>query len=668
MLRLRLALAGGALAAAARRPALGVEFVGWPLPVVDVTPFALGPWTSPESGAAVATDADGWPLADAYAVFFDVKADANDPAQAVPASIWGNYSVSFEGAGEILINPPSPGLVVSDVAFDAAAWRTTATLTLQQPNAVPGFALGVGRSVRAPGAAVGSGFARLRVVQPRGSSAAPGALLTPAAAAAVAPFHHVRVHEWSATNTVPVAFPAVVEWGDRRLRTDALWGAALGGRPRAVGAPWETSLEIAAEARTSLWVNVPVYASDGFVASLAGLLAAGNASLGLGGLACPFLYVEHGNELWLNTSSDNYRYNRAAAAAEVAAGGSPLNNDGSADVEAWARRRHAKRLREVAAVFRAAFAAAGSSTVVRPVFAWYQAYVDDARGALQWLEATYGAGAARAAFYALAINAYRGAGVFPPGLPGLPEYATPADVGASLAAASNASVPFRAAAAALARDFGLALASYEGSGWSQPAGVGTAGFNATLAAVVEFNRGEGAAAQQAQDVTDNWPGDEYNLYDLSSPYGPYYSFCPGLAEDVGNATASAKYRGALALLGVGPGVGPGVADAPSPRKPLLPRGPPLPPPPPPPASLRRLRAPPLGSTWATRSTSPSRGPRRTRPTSATLRPLRPRASRSSASPCAGTTTRSPTRRTRWTPRGSRASRPSSGGRRRGTCA
>ena len=536
------------LASDAARP-LGVEFVGWPLPVVDVTPFALGPWLSPQTGAIVATDADGWPLADAYSVFFDYKADANDAEARVPRSIWGNYSISFDGAGTVLINPASPGLFVSDTVFDEAAWRTTATLTLAQPNAVPGFALGVGASVRARGAAVGSGFARLRVVQPAGAGAPPGALLTPAAAAAVAPFHHTRVHEWSGTNTVPVAYPAVVEWADRRLRTDALWGAALGGRPLAVGAPWETALEIAAEANTSLWVNVPVYASDDFVASLAALLARGNATLGLAGLSCDYIYVEHGNELWLNTSSLNYLYNKNASAAEVAAGGSPLNNDGATDVEVWARRRHAKRLREIAGVFRAAFAAAGSRTTVRPVYAWFQQYVDDARGALGWLEATYGAGAARAAFYAFAINAYRGAGVFPPNFPGLPEYATPADVGAALGAASDASVPYRAAAAALARDYGLALASYEGAGWTQPAGVNTKGFNETLQAVVEFNRGGSAADAQALDVLANWPGDEYNFYDLSSPYGPFYSFCPGLAEDLGNATASAKYRGALALLG-----------------------------------------------------------------------------------------------------------------------
>jgi hypothetical protein len=186
---------------------------------------------------------------------------------------------------------------------------------------------------------------------------------------------------------------------------------------------------------------------------------------------------------------------------------------------------------------------------VRPVYAWFQQYVDDARGVLDWFEASFGAGAAAAQFYALAINSYRGSGVFPPGLPGLPEYATPADVGASLAVASDASVVYRTAAVSLAHDFGLALASYEGAGWSQPAGVNTAGFNATLAAIIEFNRAQGAADAQAHDFLVNWPGDEYNFYDLSSPYGPYYAFCPGLAEDLGNASASAKYRGARALAG-----------------------------------------------------------------------------------------------------------------------
>ena len=196
-----------------------------------------------------------------------------------------------------------------------------------------------------------------------------------------------------------------------------------------MGAPWESSLLLSAEAGgKSLWINVPVYATDGYVEALAALMAGGNASVGAPGLACPYLYIEDGNELWLNNSgpgSLDYAWNRAAAAAEVAAGGSPLNNDGSTDVEAWARRRHAKRLHELAATFRAAFE--GKPTAVRPVYAWFQGYVPDAAAALAWLDATYGAGTAQRDFYALGINAYRGPGVFPPG-PGLPEYASPADV------------------------------------------------------------------------------------------------------------------------------------------------------------------------------------------------------------------------------------------------
>jgi hypothetical protein len=139
----------------------------------------------------------------------------------------------------------------------------------------------------------------------------------------------------------------VVEWADRRLPTDALRAPGAGGRPLAVGAPWETVLQLSHGAGdVPVWVNVPVYASADYVAALAGLLAAG--APGPAGLSCSYVYVEHGNELWLSMAcldgSANYVYNRAAAVAEVAAGGSPLNADGETDPEAWARRRHAKRL------------------------------------------------------------------------------------------------------------------------------------------------------------------------------------------------------------------------------------------------------------------------------------------------------------------------------------
>ena len=530
---------------AARSP-LGVEFVTWPLGVVDVAPFAYDAWTA-ANGTAATLDCDGWPTEDAYSVLFDYAPSPLDPAAFVPPGVFGAYTFRFAGKGTVTIDPLDAAHRIENVTFDAASWTTTGVVALD-PSAVPGFAIGVFGSQRNASAAVGSGFTRMQVLQPGYTFAdvAAGAFFVRELAPALAPFGHVRTHEWSGTNDVPLPYPATAAWSDRRLLTDARWASGAGGKPLAVGAPWETALLLSHAANdTSLWINVPVYATGSdpadetsFVFQLATLLRDGSAATGGRGLAAgTALFVEHGNELWLNTSSLVYAYNRAAAIAEVAAGGSVLNNDGSTDPEAWARRRHAKRLHEIAAIFAAVFI--GSTVEVRPVLAWFQLYSDDARAMLSWYEATFGAGAARRTFFAYAINSYR--------VPVIPAGSTPADVFDALLAASDAALPSRQASAAVAADFGLLLASYEGSGWAQAAD------NATLTVILEANRLPGIASCQRYDYLANWvvlPGaGAYNFYSLSSGAG-LNNF--GLAEDLLNVTAFAKYEGVLGLVPAAP--------------------------------------------------------------------------------------------------------------------
>ena len=494
----------------------GVEFTSWPLAVCNVVPFSFSAaWTSP-NGSLAPVDADNWPTGDAYAVLFDLAPTGYDPLHAIPKSVWGIYTVSFSGRGAIQLYPGCGTLL--NATFDAATFTTLAYVSLAPPS-TPGLVIGVFNAVR--NAQNEPGFTNLRVLQPTCPPAAPP-FLTPAAASALLPFAHIRVHEWEGTNTIPVAWPSTVAWGDRRQLGDVFWAAGSGGKPLAVGAPWESALLIAAQLgnATSLWVNVPVYATDEYVAALAALLRHGSAELGVPGLSCPFLYVEHGNELWLNESDSpkNYAYNLAAAAGEVAGGGSPLNNDGERSPPAWSRRRHAKRLREIATTFRAAFE--GSATAVRPVFAWMQEYVEDAVGALQWLESTFGKGEAARAFWGFAVNGYRGPGLYPPSQAPLPDFATPADVLAALLAASDAAAPSRAAAGVAAASFGLQFLTYEGAGWALPNGAGFngAGFNATVASIIAMNRGEGGSEQQAYDVLSAWPENlvSYNFYSLGS--------------------------------------------------------------------------------------------------------------------------------------------------------
>lgn len=334
------------------------------------------------------------------------------------------------------------------------------------------------------------------------------------------------------------------------------WASGAGGKPHAVGAPWETALLAShAAGDKSIWVPVPVYASDDYIASLAALLRHGAPARGLAGLAAPTLFVEHANEVWLNESNSplNYAYNKAAAVGEVAADpASPLASGGEADPDAWARRRHARALRNISLAFRTAFA--GSATRVCPVFAWMQAYSADAHAALTWLEDTYGAGEAARAFCGFAVNAYRGPGVYPAGTPPLADFSTPDDVLASVLAATDASRPSRAATAAVAAAFSLPLMTYEGAPWPLPSGAdfNGVGFNATVAAIIAFNRANASAQAQAYDVLTGWQGDNlttYNFYGLSSPYSEVPSWGSlGLCEDLGRPLASPKYAGALALI------------------------------------------------------------------------------------------------------------------------
>jgi len=541
---------------------VGVEFVPWPFAAIDVAPLIYGGWLNATGGAAT-IDGDGWPTCDAYAVLFDLAPSPLDPAQFVPAEVFGVWSFAFEGRGTVSLYPSSPALTLLNSSFDAGSFTTSGFFELARaPGALPGLAFAVEQTQRKGGAA-GSGFRLLRILQPGFSPAdlAAGQFFVPALLALLPPFNHSRFHEWAGTNTVLAPFPATIEWAERRQFTDAHWGAGSAPRPKAVGAPWETVVLLSQAAAghdgaLDVWVNVPVYATGAdpadagsYVYNLALLLRDGNAHTGGRGLdARAVVFVEHANELWLNSSTGSsvYAWNLAAAAAEVAAGGSPLNDDGATDPAVWARRRHAKRLREISLIFGAVFGAgAAPRGRVRPVFSWMQALPDSGADALEWLERIYGAGAAAASFAAYAVNAYR--------VPFVAPGESASDVYAALLLASDAAQPARAASAALAARFALPLFSYEGAGWPQAA----PGDNATLATIIEAQRGWPMASLERYDVLANWlgtagPASAYNFYCLAGPAGPFNLGMLEQMRDLANATQTPKFAGVLELV-YGPG-------------------------------------------------------------------------------------------------------------------
>jgi hypothetical protein len=542
----------------AAAPLLGAEFTTVPSGLCDILPAAVGSFVIPGTSAPPPLDERGWPLADAAIEVFDARpsgtADGGapvDPSAFVPPGVYGDYAVSWRGSGALFV-PPVLNATVSGASFDAATWTSRATLTLRPP--LPALALAVTGSARNASAAPGSGFADLRLLQPSARACAPGALFTPQLAAAVAPFAHLRLMQWSygwwvagfANASAPGALS--IEWADRVAPTDALW------QPKALGAgaPWETAVRLAQETRKGLWLNVPVQASGAAISDagsyaheLAALLRDGSAATGGAGLPPDLpVYIEHANEVFLNESqggpSLTYLWNRAAAEREVAADpASPLAAGGCRDPEVWALRRHVRRVAELGGIFKAAFGAAGAARV-RPVVALCAADPAGARAALAWLRDTAGP-AALASLYGLAVNSYAVAGIAPGG-------GALGEVLAAVRAASAANAAPRAAFAALAREFGLALVSYEGALVALPVLRDAA----TTGQVILANRAAGWGEEVVRDYAQ-WAaagGGAFNFFALSSQYGedaPAEVFQWGLTEDLGN-TSTAKFQAVRAIL------------------------------------------------------------------------------------------------------------------------
>ena len=556
MLPLRLLCAAAVVAAAARpaaRPALGVELSLRPAAagVCDVLPQSLGGFLAP-NGSAAAADASGWPLQDAYIVVFDEAAPA--PA---PASLYGAYALTWRGNASVALGPGTEA-ALSGATFDAAAWAGAATVTLTRSGGarLPALALVFADTVRAPGAALGTGVFDVRLRAPGCAPPPPPPAAQPLwhpsllRALTAAPFAQVRMMEWFGTNTFRnFSRPdrGVLEWASRTQLSDAVWGGYGAARDGALGAPWETAVLLAqALPSVDVWLNVPVYASDDYVAQLAALLHRGAPGTGGAGLpAGTRLWLELGNELWLNGTDggpgSNYLWNLAAAEDEVGRNpASPLAAGGATDPQVWASRRHVRELLRVAAAFESEWGSASLRSTVMPVLGRHAPYAAIAAADLAWARTELGLDPAQL-LAAIAVNCYYIAG-FVAGTPA-------ADMPAAWMAASDAEVPARQRMAAVAAAYNLSLVAYESAPVGIALGEGEAG-GPTTDTIISVQRSAAMAPVLAHDLA-NWlaaGGAQYNHYALASAYGAPPRYQWGLLEDLANLTA-AKYVAVQQELG-----------------------------------------------------------------------------------------------------------------------
>jgi hypothetical protein len=285
------------------------------------------------------------------------------------------------------------------------------------------------------------------------------------------------------------------------------------------GVAWEYVLELANQTGKNVWINVPIHASDDYVVGLAVLL---RDRLHPGAT----VYVESSNEVW-NPLFTQHEYNLLAAQAEVARGGSPLDDDGSVRPEQWAQRRHVKRLVEIGEHFRTVFG--GAAERVRVVHCWWSEQPDVYRSQLQWVERTYGPPSHY--FYAVAAAGYYH-------IEGITNSATVDEVLAHLERSSRAQARgARAQLQQVADEFGLRHAMYE-AGPDTAVALQWDRDTRLLLTVIDAHRDPRIKDLILYDVWNNWyahpqvQGDMYIYFTLQSAYSRWGMW--GLTEDISN--------------------------------------------------------------------------------------------------------------------------------------
>ncbi|MDB5360389.1 MAG: Fibronectin type domain protein [Rhodospirillales bacterium] len=349
---------------------------------------------------AAALDTNGAPLA-----------DATLPLWSSGRELDGVYQVSFTGQakvtdwatlGSFSVGGVSYGTVLpAGVGYDATSNTTSFLWTVAAASTPTAASLGFGQTLRTAASATGSGITNLSIMRPvaPGSTTthAPGELFSAQYKSYLSYFTGVRFMDYMATNGNKQA-----HWSDRVTpAAPSQYQPVSGYGWQGKGASLEYLVALANETGKDAWINVPLYVDDDYVTKLAQLLAYGSDGTTpytspQANPAYPPLnsnlkvYLEYSNELW-NTAYQQNAGNLALAQAEVAAGGSPLNYDGSTDSAVWAKRRVVNRTVQISNLFRTTWGDGGMMTRVRPVFEWQYANSNNTAAiGLTFLENYYG--------------------------------------------------------------------------------------------------------------------------------------------------------------------------------------------------------------------------------------------------------------------------------------
>ena len=497
------------------------------------------PWT-PLGSSTLPVDANGWPMGDAQIVVLDerVNQSFNGPdANAVQPDIGGTYHLSFQGKATVTRDWLDDYTVQNQV-YNSQTNTTTADLVVTH-NSLPLLLIDFYNTVN-PASANGAGVSNVKLIQP-GYAADTTQVFTNSLVNAVAPFGTLRYLNIDNANNYPPTYDSSghlipLDWSQRKLPTNASQVSGPGG----AGESWEYMIALANATNTDMWINIPGPANDGYVAQLANLIKSGDTINGVSyaGLN-PNLKVnlEYSNETW-GGIYNSYSYVVAAAQQEVAAGNSPLNNDGVNDSYSLSLRYYLERTEQVTNIFRNALGSDPTYSRIRPVLGYAENSTYLYTAGFPWFEKTFGA--PNQFFYGM----------------GDANYAVPTDYSSvdNEFASLNANLATQASTtkmlSVLANYYGLQNVAYEGGPDTSNAA------NSAQQQVALLAARDPRMEQYIQQLYDTFFANGGNL--AMAFDGPFGTIGPGnqyaIAElaQANNPTAAAKYRGFVDLAAANP--------------------------------------------------------------------------------------------------------------------
>ncbi|GAB4495439.1 MAG: hypothetical protein Fur0016_15120 [Anaerolineales bacterium] len=274
----------------------------------------------------------------------------------------GTYTLYFNGTADL----NASGGTLQNQQYDATQNLTTARLLVNDPY--PTVILYFRNTRRTPQSSLNSGVTGLKLMRPvrigGSESYPPEAVFTTEYLELHNRGQVLRLMDFTATNG-----NIQREWQDRNTPEDlTFYGEAPGYWWQGKGAPWEYAILLANTLDKDIWVNIPTFASDDYVAHLADLLYTSLEPE-------RNIYIEYSNEIW-NFSFPQWEHVSQLVDADLASNpqtsinfdGAVKPNGGETDYGVGVPRYWARRVMEISDIFRARFGDEAMLTRVRPLF------------------------------------------------------------------------------------------------------------------------------------------------------------------------------------------------------------------------------------------------------------------------------------------------------------